>query len=112
MPAGILQQREGPGFGYWHHNVLDVVAGAVTGPRNRPTTLVAGLPMNGRLWIVGRSTVLTAAASRNLGRHLHPPAGNHPWPEEISPALLDRFTKDRDPVRLTLVEPMSRSRSV
>jgi ATP-dependent DNA ligase len=88
------------------YDSLDVVAGAVTGPRNRPSTLVAGLPMNGRLWIVGRSAVLSAAASRSLGKHLHPPEGNHPWPEEVSPALLDRFTKDRDPVRLTLVEPV------
>lgn len=89
-----------------HHDALDVVVAAVTGPRNRPTTAVAGLPMNGRLWIVGRSTVLSAEASRNLGRHLHPPVGSHPWPEEISPALLDRFSKDKEPVHLTLVEPL------
>jgi ATP-dependent DNA ligase len=89
-----------------HHDALDVVVAAVTGPRNRPTTAVAGLPMNGRLWIVGRSTVLSAEASRSLGKHLHPPAGNHPWPEEIPASLLDRFTRDREPVHLTLVEPV------
>lgn len=62
--------------------------------------------MNRRLWIVGRSTALSAAASRNLGRYLRPPAGTHPWPEEIPPTFLDRFSKDRKPVRLTLVEPI------
>ncbi|WAH99733.1 ATP-dependent DNA ligase [Arthrobacter sp. MMS18-M83] len=89
-----------------HRQVLDIVCAGVTGPRNRPSTLVAGLPMNGRLWVVGRSTVLSAAASRNLGRYLRPPVRNHPWPEEIPASLLDRFSKDRDPVRLTLVEPI------
>ncbi|WP_411373297.1 hypothetical protein ACLH0K_08960 [Arthrobacter sp. MPF02] len=28
------------------------------------------------------------------------------WPEEIRPGTLDRFTKDKAPVRLTLVEPI------
>lgn len=110
---GLILKRTGQPYSnariWWkvkHHDVLDVVVAAVTGPRNRPTTVVAGLPMNGRLWIVGRSTVLSAEASRNLGKHLRPPVGNHPWPEEISPALLDRFSKDKEPVHLTLVEPV------
>lgn len=30
----------------------------------------------------------------------------HPWPEEISETSLNRFSKDKSPVRLTLVEPL------
>jgi ATP-dependent DNA ligase len=87
-----------------HREVLDVVCAGVTGPMGRPSTVVVGLPMNGRLWIVGRSAVLSAAMSKNLGRYLRRPLGSHPWPEEIPSTLLDRFNKDRELVRLTLVE--------
>lgn len=87
-------------------NNLDVVVAAVTGSIGRPSTVVVGLPMYGRLRIVGRSSVLSAAMSRNLGRYLRRPVGNHPWPEEIPATWLDRFSKDREPVRLTLVEPI------
>jgi hypothetical protein len=89
-----------------HRDVLDVVVAGVTGPMGSPSTAVVGLPMNGRLWIVGRSSVLSAAAARNLGRYLRRPLGSHPWPEEIPATLLDRFSKDREPIRLTLVEPI------
>lgn len=89
-----------------HRDVLDVVCAGVTGPMGRPSTVVVGLPLCGRLWMVGRSSVLSAAMSRNLGRYLRRPVGNHPWPEEIPATLLDRFSKDEEPVRLTLVEPI------
>ncbi|MHA7170092.1 ATP-dependent DNA ligase [Arthrobacter bambusae] len=85
---------------------VDVVCAGVTGPMGRPSTVVVGLPMYGRLWMVGRSSVLSAAMSRNVGRYLHRPVGNHPWPDEIPATLLDRFSKDKEPVRLTLVEPI------
>lgn len=89
-----------------HRQDLDVICAAVIGRRDHPTAIVAGLPIGGRLWIVGRSTQLTAAASKALAAHLHIPRENHPWPEEITPGTLDRFTKDRSPVRLTRVEPI------
>jgi hypothetical protein len=89
-----------------HRQDLHVVCAAVIGRRDRPTAIVAGLPISGRLWIVGRSTQLTAAASKALAAHLHIPRENHPWPEEITPGILDRFTKEKAPVRLTRVEPM------
>ena len=57
-----------------HRQVLDIVCAGVTGPRNHPSTLVAGLPMNGRLWIVGRSTVLSAAGVQEPGQ-VSPPTG-------------------------------------
>jgi ATP-dependent DNA ligase len=62
-------------------DVVDVVCAAVIGPMSRPQSIVAGLPVNGRLWIVGRSTALTAKAARELAAHLRLPQGPHPWPE-------------------------------
>lgn len=32
--------------------------------------------------------------------------GNIPWPEEISQGALDRFSKEKGPVHLTLVDPV------
>ncbi|QOD06023.1 ATP-dependent DNA ligase [Pseudarthrobacter sp. BIM B-2242] len=109
MVKGSGQLYEG-GVRQWlkvkHRLDLHVVCAAVIGRRDRPTAIVAGLPIEGRLWIVGRSSQLTATASRALAAHLHIPRENHPWPEEITPGTLDRFTKDKSPVRLTLVEPI------
>lgn len=73
---------------------------------DRPFAVVAGLPIGGRLWIVGRSTPLSATASKSLAPHLHIPRSDHPWPEEISPGVLDRFTQDKEAIRLTKVEPV------
>lgn len=85
---------------------VDVVVAAVIGPRMQPTATVVGLPVGGRLRIVGRSTPLSARAGRSLGMHLRTPHGVHPWPEEITETMLDRFSKDRGTVHLTLVEPL------
>lgn len=68
--------------------------------------MVAGLPFGDRLRIVGRSTVLSAKTARELGKYLRPLAGDHPWPEEISQGVLDRFSKEKGPVHLALVEPV------
>lgn len=83
-----------------------MVAAAVIGPMARPRAVVVGLPMHGRLRIVGRSSVLSAGAGRDLARHLRRPQGKHPWPEEISERALERFSKDPGTVTLTLVEPL------
>ncbi|MHC6223151.1 ATP-dependent DNA ligase [Arthrobacter sp. MMS24-S77] len=85
---------------------VDVVCAAVIGPRTQPTAAVVGLPVGGRLRIVGRSTPLAAHAGRSFAMHLRAPRGNHPWPEEITETMLDRFSKERGTVRLTLVEPL------
>lgn len=85
---------------------VDVVCAAVIGPINQPRAVVVGLPMFGRLRIVGRSAPLSAGAGRDLARHLRPPQGKHPWPVEISERVLDRFNKESGPIRLTLVEPL------
>ncbi|WP_411373275.1 hypothetical protein ACLH0K_08845 [Arthrobacter sp. MPF02] len=86
MVKGSGQPYEG-GVRQWlkvkHRQDLHVVCAAVIGQRDRPTAIIAGLPIEGRLWIVGRSVQLTAAASKALAAHLHIPRENHPWPEEI-----------------------------
>ncbi|MFF2842490.1 hypothetical protein [Paenarthrobacter sp. NPDC057981] len=71
-----------------------------------PQAIIVGLPVAAILRIVGRSTVLSTRAGRELGRHLRPGQPGHPWPEEISETSLNRFSKDKGPVHLTLVEPI------
>ncbi|MGX5717496.1 ATP-dependent DNA ligase [Arthrobacter sp. MAHUQ-56] len=85
---------------------VDVVCGAVIGPMVRPQYVVAGLPVEGQLRIVGRSTPLAGKDARELAAYLRPPQGLHPWPEVITEATLNRFSKDKGPVTLTLVEPL------
>ncbi len=91
-----------------HRDVLDVVAGAVLGPIDRPEQVVVGLPVDGELRIVGRSSPLNSTVARSLAAHLRPPVGEHPWPAEVKPGALDRFNNrgSSDPVQLTLVDPI------
>lgn len=91
-----------PTTAFW----LQKVCAAVIGPITRPQYVVVGLPMEGRLRIVGRSSALTAAAARQLAAQLHKPVAPHPWPETITETMLNRFSKDKGPVSLTLVEPI------
>lgn len=83
-----------------------MVCGAVIGSISRPQYVVGGLPVEGQLRMVGRSTALTSKASRELAAYLHPPRRPHPWPEIITETLLNRFSKDKGPVTLTRVEPL------
>lgn len=85
---------------------FDAVCAAVIGPITQPQAAIAGLPIDGKLRIVGRSTILSTRVGRELGRHLHPAQPGHPWPEEIRETSLNRFSKDKGLMRLTLVEPM------
>ncbi|MGW8566776.1 hypothetical protein [Isoptericola sp. NPDC055881] len=89
-----------------HRSTLDVICGAVIGPRSAPQQVVAGLPIDGKLRIVGRSTPPNPHIRRTLAAHLWAPAGPHPWPEQVSPGAFGRFGNDRGPVDLTLVEPL------
>lgn len=89
-----------------HRSTLDVVCAAVIGPRSAPQQVIAGLPIDGELRIVGRSTPLSSVIRRALATHVRPPAGTHPWPEQVSPGAFGRFGNDRGPVDLTLVEPL------
>lgn len=89
-----------------HHETQDVILGAVIGPLSAPRQIVVGTMVDGVLRIAGRSAPLSSAASRQLASLLHPPAGEHPWPAVIGPGVLDRFSSTREPVSLTLVEPV------
>src|SRR5690606_28104844 len=42
-----------------HRSTVEVVCAAVTGTLSQPQEIVAGLPVDGDLWIVGRTTPLT-----------------------------------------------------
>lgn len=79
---------------------------AIIGPITKPQAIIAGLPIEGRLRIVERSTLLSATAARELAAQLRPPTGPHPWPEAISETLLNRFSKDKREIHLTLVVPI------
>jgi ATP-dependent DNA ligase len=110
MVKGGAQTYE-PGIRSWlkvkRIDVTDVVCGAVIGSLSQPQAVVAGLPMEGRLRIVGRSTALSTRVARELARHLRPAQPGHPWPTEITETALNRFSKDKGPVQLTLVEPLA-----
>jgi ATP-dependent DNA ligase len=106
---GAGQRYEG-GVPQWikvkHRDNLDVVCAAVIGRRDAPTAVVAGLPLHGRLRIVGTTSALGRSAGRALANHLHKPRKDHPWPEEIAATTVDRFTSRKEPIRLTRVEPI------
>jgi ATP-dependent DNA ligase len=89
-----------------HRDTVEVVCGAVIGAFDHPESVVVGLPMDGRLRIVGRSSPLRASAARSLARLLTPPRGLHPWPARVPASVLQRFDRDRPFVDLTLVEPV------
>lgn len=105
-----LNQPYTPGARSWlklkHRETLDIICGAVIGPITQPSEVVAGLILDGKLSIVGRSTPLKTRESRELARWLRPPKGGHPWPAIVKGTALDRFNRDKEPVPLTLVEPM------
>lgn len=86
---------------------LDVVCGAVTGTRAAPYQVVAGLPISGRLRIVGRTGPLSPAARGALAPWLRAPAGEHPWPSRVPATVFGRFNVERAAmVDLELVEPI------
>ena len=89
-----------------HRTTLDVVCGAVIGTRSAPQQVVAGLPVEGALRIVGRTGPLSPPARRALAEWLIAPAGEHPWPAQVPPTALARFNATQGPVDLTLVDPI------
>ncbi|TAP39065.1 ATP-dependent DNA ligase [Arthrobacter sp. S39] len=89
-----------------HRETVEVVCGAVIGPITQPSEVVAGLVLDGALRIVGRSAPLKTAAGRELARWLEPPRSGHPWPDTVKGTTLDQFNRDKEPVPLTLVEPV------
>ncbi|MGO4587008.1 ATP-dependent DNA ligase [Arthrobacter sp. 2RAF6] len=109
LVKGAAQPYEG-GKRLWlkvkNRRSVDVVVGAVIGAITSPSEIVAGLPIDGKLRIVGRSAPLRGADSSALARWLKSPTGPHPWPAMVKGTTLDRFNRDASPVALTLVEPL------
>lgn len=89
-----------------HRETIEVICGAVIGPISRPSEVVAGLILDGELRIVGRSTQLKTATARELARWLRPASTGHPWPPVVKGTTLDRFNGGKEPVSLTLVDPV------
>ncbi|WP_458117286.1 ATP-dependent DNA ligase [Arthrobacter sp. D2-10] len=89
-----------------HRETLDVVCAAVIGPISRPEMVVAGLPIEGELRIVGRTSLLKGQASKALAPHLKPGRPRHPWPTEVKSGAIDRFNSTSPTTALTLVEPL------
>ncbi|UNK47840.1 ATP-dependent DNA ligase [Arthrobacter sulfonylureivorans] len=89
-----------------HRDTVDVICAAVIGPLTRPEAIVAGLPIEGELRIVGRSAPLKPAASKLLGSQLQAAGPDHPWPHRVKSTLMDRFNADAGETELTLVEPL------
>lgn len=86
---------------------VDVVCGAVIGPRAAPQEVVVGLPVDGVLRIVGRSVPLQPMARRALAPWLRPPTEEHPWSVRVPSTAMSRFRNTRsEVVDLTLVEPI------
>jgi ATP-dependent DNA ligase len=107
---GAAQHYE-PGKRRWvkvkNRDALDVVCAAVIGPLTRPTALVAGLPLDGELAMVGRTVPLSATASKALGAQLAlADPDTHPWPARTTSGAVAGWNASRDPVDLTLVEPV------
>jgi hypothetical protein len=93
-----------------HRETLDVVCAAVIGPMAKPQAIVAGLPLDGELRILGRSVPLKPAAAKLLGSRPQPPAGRHPWPQRVKSTAMDRFNATREGTELTSSNPsLSRS---
>jgi hypothetical protein len=84
----------------------EVVCAAVIGSIRAPQQVVAGLPMDGVLRIVGRTGPLTPTARASLVPWLVPAAGVHPWPAVVPSTAFGRFKAARDEVPLTRVEPL------
>ncbi|MDP9115681.1 MAG: ATP-dependent DNA ligase [Actinomycetota bacterium] len=89
-----------------HRDTLEVVCAAITGTLRHPQELIVGLPIDGTLRIVGRSTPLHAAAASRLGEQLRAPSGAHPWPAVLPSSALNRFGTRRDPEATMRIEPI------
>lgn len=102
-------QRYRPGRRDWvkvkRRDELAVVCAAVLGSVERPTVVVAGLPVGDRLRIVGRTVPLPATAARQVAAALRAPRAAHPWPAQVTSATINGFGRDREPVRLVRVAP-------
>lgn len=95
-----------------HRHTTEVVCGAVTGTLDRPESLIAGLPIDGRLRIVGRTTPLHPSAAHSVAVGLRHPTGDHPWPDRIHRRAVDRSPATSNPRRHRRVTGRHRCREM
>ncbi|RFU20218.1 ATP-dependent DNA ligase [Geodermatophilus marinus] len=98
--------RYAPGRREWlkvkSWETTEVLAGAVIGPLDRPSQLVAGRVRAGELVVVGRTGPLSPAQSAELAAVLRPAREDHPWPDRIGTG---RFGGGRLAIPITRVAP-------
>ena len=86
---------------------VNLVCAAVIGPPTRPTVGVAGSPLDDELVMVGRTVPLSATASKALGAQLvAADHDTHPWPARTTSGAVTGWNANKEPVDLTLVEPV------
>ncbi|MFJ8589309.1 ATP-dependent DNA ligase [Streptomyces sp. NPDC093595] len=104
--AKPLRQPYQPGVRGWrkirHRHTTEAIIGAVTGTLRRPTGLLLGrYDRAGMLQYVGRSPMLAARASSDVGVLLQPGALDHTWRGRTFSAGWGT----RETLGVTLVEP-------
>lgn len=82
--AGRYRAGSGDWIKVKNRKTREVIVGAVTGSLTQPTAVIGGVLRDGELAIVGRTTQLTSAQSRQLAAQLTPAETDHPWPDQIS----------------------------
>jgi ATP-dependent DNA ligase len=89
-----------PGARSWvkikHYATTEAIVGGVTGPIDRPESLVLGRihRSDGQLHIAGRSTELHPAAAEQIAAAITPAGAEHPWPAQLPPSWHDRTARD------------------
>jgi ATP-dependent DNA ligase len=112
-PAGVeglvakgAGTRYAPGRREWlkvkSWETVEVLAGGVIGPIQRPSQLIAGRYRDGELVVVGRSVPLNPQQSAELGAVLTPAGAAHPWPDRIGSGA---FGGGKLSVPITKVDP-------
>lgn len=101
---GIVAKRASepyePGPESWvkikHYATTEAIVGGVTGPLERPESLVLGSihRRDGQLHIVGRSTALHPTAAEQIGAAVTLAGDDYPWPAQLPPSWHDGAARD------------------
>ncbi|MFC7625246.1 ATP-dependent DNA ligase [Microlunatus sp. GCM10028923] len=109
---GIVAKRAAgtyrPGARGWskikRYATTEVIIGGVTGPLDRPESLVVGRlhTSDGQLHLAGRTTDLSSSAAEQVAAVITP-ADDHPWPDVLPPSWHDREPRPYHRVQPDLV---------
>lgn len=105
---GIVAKRAAgayrPGARGWskikRYATTEVIIGGVTGPLDRPESLVVGRvhTEDGQLHVAGRTTDLSGEAAERIAAVITP-TDDHPWPDVLPPSWHDREPRPYHRVR-------------